>query len=197
PARHEDAYHWLLESPDPPSAASGLRRLSMQSDHTLERGIGLAQATALNMIDMIGVGPFITVPLMVATMHGPQAMLGWILGAGLVVCDGMVWAELGAAMPQAGGPVRYLRAMYPGRAGRWLSFLFVWQLTFSAPLSMASGCIGFAQYAGYLFPSLMKTIASTKIPIPIPGIGTTTIEFTITYGTFVAMGVAAFAVLLL
>ena len=149
------------------------------------------------MIDMIGVGPFITIPLMVATMHGPQAMVGWVLGALLVMCDGMVWAELGAAMPQAGGPVRYLRAMYPGRAGRWLSFLFVWQLTFSAPLSMASGCIGFAQYAGYLWPSLMTTIASAKLPIPIPGAGDTTIELAITNGTFLAMGVAAFAVLLL
>jgi len=169
----------------------------VESTDRLVRGIGLAQATALNMIDMIGVGPFITIPLMIATMHGPQAMLGWVLGATLVVCDGMVWAELGAAMPQAGGPVRYLRAMYPGRAGRWLSFLFVWQLTFSAPLSMASGCIGFAQYAGYLWPSLAQTITSTQIPIPIPGIGTTTIEFTISNGTFLAMGVAAFAVLLL
>jgi len=167
------------------------------SSERLVRGIGLAQATALNMIDMIGVGPFITIPLMVATMHGPQAMLGWVLGAVLVVCDGMVWAELGAAMPEAGGPVRYLRAMYPGTAGRWLSFLFVWQLTFSAPLSMASGCIGFAQYAGYLWPSLTNTITSAKIPIAIPGAGATTIEFTITHGTFLAMGVAAFAVLLL
>ncbi len=166
------------------------------SDH-LVRGIGLAQATALNMIDMIGVGPFITIPLMIATMHGPQAMLGWILGACLVVCDGMVWAELGAAMPQAGGPVRYLRAMYPGRAGRWLSFLFVWQLTFSAPLSMASGCIGFALYASYLWPSLAQAITSQRIPLSLPGIGTTILEFTITRGTFLAMGVAAFAVLLL
>jgi amino acid transporter len=87
--------------------------------------------------------------------------------------------------------------MYPGAAGRWLSFLFVWQLTFSAPLSMASGCIGFAQYAAYLWPALMDTITSTKIPIPIVGVGTTTIEFTITKGTFLAMGVAAFAMLLL
>jgi len=170
---------------------------SRQHDTDLVRGIGLAHATALNMIDMIGVGPFITIPLMVATMHGPQAMLGWILGALLVVCDGMVWAELGAAMPEAGGPVRYLRAMYPGRAGRWLSFLFVWQLTFSAPLSMASGCIGFAQYAGYIWPSLTQVIASQKFPIPLPGIGTTTIEFTITRGTFLAMSVAVFAMLLL
>jgi amino acid transporter len=74
------------------------------------------------MIDMIGVGPFITIPLMVATMHGPQAMLGWILGAVLVVCDGMVWAELGAAMPQAGGPSATCRRCSPVVRGRWLSF---------------------------------------------------------------------------
>src|SRR6266566_8820971 len=143
----------------------------MESTDRLVRGIGLAQATALNMIDMIGVGPFITIPLMIATMHGPQAMLGWILGAVLVTCDGMVWAELGAAMPQAGGPVRYLRAMYPGRAGRWLSFLFVWQLTFSAPLSMASGCIGFAQYAAYLWPDLGTALLSHRFAIALPIIG--------------------------
>src|SRR5438093_5807761 len=138
----------------------------MESTDRLVRGIGLAQATALNMIDMIGVGPFITIPLIIATMHGPQAMLGWILGAVLVVCDGMVWAELGAAMPQAGGPVRYLRAMYPGRAGRWLWFLFVWQLIFSAPLSMASGCTGFALYAVYLCSSVLLDIQSTRSPSP-------------------------------
>src|SRR5881392_3250438 len=167
------------------------------TDDRLVRGIGLAQATALNMIDMIGVGPFITIPLMIATMHGPQAMAGWIVGMVLVVCDGMVWAELGAAMPQAGGPVRYLRAMYPGRAGRWLSFLFVWQLTFSAPLSMASGCIGFAMYASYLWPSLADTLIAHQLVLGLPGIGSTAIDFTITRGTFVAMGTAALAVFLL
>jgi amino acid transporter len=146
---------------------------------------------------MIGVGPFITIPLMIAAMHGPQAMLGWIAGALLVLCDGMVWAELGAAMPEAGGPVRYLKAIYGERAGGWLSFLFVWQLTFSAPLSMASGCIGFAQYAGYLWPSLREVIASHQLALGLPGIGTTTLELTITRGTFLAMAVAAFAILLL
>src|SRR3954464_7439614 len=144
-------------------------------DSGLVRGIGLWQATALNMIDMIGVGPFITIPLMVATMNGPQAMVGWVLGALLVTCDGLVWAEPGASLPEAGGPVRYLRAMYGPRVGRWLSFLFVWQLTFSAPLSMASGCIGFAQYASYLWPSLATTIASQKLPLNLFGIGTTVI----------------------
>src|SRR6476660_8951780 len=169
----------------------------MESTDRLVRSIGLWQATALNMIDMIGVGPFITLPLIVAAMHGPQAMLGWVLGALLVICDGLVWAELGAMMPEAGGPVRYLRAMYGPRAGRFLAFLFVWQLTFSAPLSMASGCIGFAQYAGYLWPSLRNTLTSVQLPLSIPGVGTTTIEFTITNGTFLAMGVAVLAIVLL
>src|SRR6476469_2111353 len=166
-------------------------------DHGLVRGIGLWHATALNMIDMIGVGPFVTIPLMVATMHGPQAMLGWILGALLVVCDGLVWAELGAALPQAGGPVRYLRAMYGPRVGGWLAFLFVFQLTFSAPLSMASGCIGFAQYAEYLWPALHDTIAASRIPLSLPGIGTTFLDVTITKGTFLAMATVATAVILL
>src|ERR1051325_7509597 len=121
----------------------------------LIRGIGLASATSLNMIDMIGVGPFITIPLIVAAMGGPQAMLGWIFGAVLVICDGLVWAELGASMPKSGGPYNYLKEIYgPTRLGRLMSFLFIWQLTFSAPLSIASGSIGFAGYATYAFPAL-------------------------------------------
>ena len=106
------------------------------------------------MLDMIGVGPFITLPLLLAAMGGPQAMLGWIFGAALALCDGLVWAELGAAMPEAGGSYRFLRTIYPGKLGRFLSFLFVFQLIFSAPLSVASGCIGLSQYAAFLFPAL-------------------------------------------
>src|SRR5262245_48744811 len=114
-------------------------------DHSprLIRGVGLGGATTLNMIEMIGVGPFITIPLIIAAMGGPQAMLGWSFGAVLVICDGLVWAELGAAMPGSGGSYRYLREIYnPGKLGRLMSFLFIWQLTFSAPMSIASGCIG-------------------------------------------------------
>ena len=121
----------------------------------LIRGVGLASATTLNMIDMIGVGPFITIPAIIAAMNGPQAMLGWIFGAVLVMCDGLVWAELGAAMPKSGGPYGFLKEIYgPRRLGRMMSFLFIWQLTFSAPLSIASGCIGLSQYAGYIWPRL-------------------------------------------
>ena len=106
------------------------------------------------MLDMIGVGPFITLPLILAAMGGPQAMLGWIFGALLALCDGLVWAELGAAMPEAGGSYYFLRKIYGPTAGRFVAFLFIFQLTFSAPLSVASGCIGLGQYAAYLWPGL-------------------------------------------
>ena len=133
----------------------------------LIRGVGLLGATTLNMIDMIGVGPFITIPLIIAAMAGPQAMLGWILGAVLVVCDGLVWAELGAALPGSGGSYRYLAEIYgPRKLGRLMSFLFIWQLTFSAPLSITSGSIGLAQYATYIFPGLGQ---ERKVALPILG----------------------------
>jgi APA family basic amino acid/polyamine antiporter len=123
--------------------------------HGLRRDLGLVQATALAITDMIGIGPFITIPLFLATMGGPQAMLGWVVGALLAFCDGLVWAELGAAMPKAGGSYNYLREAFgPATFGRWFSFLMVWQIMFSAPLSVASGSIGFANYFHYLAPSL-------------------------------------------
>ncbi len=98
-----------------------------ERDPQLIRGVGLAGATMLNMIDMIGVGPFITIPLIIAAMAGPQAMLGWIFGAVLVICDGLVWAELGASMSGSGGSYRYLGEIYgKNRLGRLMSFLFIW-----------------------------------------------------------------------
>jgi APA family basic amino acid/polyamine antiporter len=120
----------------------------------LVRGLTLRGAIAVNIIDMVGVGPFITLPLIVAAMGGPQAMLGWVLGAGFALCDGLIWAELGATFPQAGGSYRYLAECYGPKWGRLAAFLFVWQLSFSAPLSLASGCIGLAMYASYFWPGL-------------------------------------------
>ena len=136
------------------------------------RGLGLGSATALNMIDMIGVGPFITIPLIVTVMGGPQALLGWVAGAILAICDGLVWAELGAAMPGSGGSYRYLKEIYgPEKLGRLVSFLFIWQLSFSAPLSIASGAVGLSQYAAFFFPRL-ENIWSTRtwsLHLPLAG----------------------------
>ena len=107
------------------------------------------------MLEMIGVGPFITIPLILTTMNGPQAMLGWLLGALVAVCDGLVWAELGAAMPGTGGPYRYLsEAFGPKRLGRLMSFLFIWETVCLAPLSIGAGAVGFAQYTKFLWPQM-------------------------------------------
>jgi amino acid transporter len=138
--------------------------LSEVREVKLQRSLGLRGAVALNMLDMIGVGPFITLPLILAAMGGPQAMLGWILGALLALCDGLVWAELGAAMPEAGGSYAFLRRIYSGadgtrKLGKFLAFLLIFQLTFSAPLSVASGCIGLSQYAAYIWPELARHTA--------------------------------------
>jgi amino acid transporter len=164
----------------------------------LVRGIGLLQGISLNMINMIGVGPFITLPLIVVAMHGPQAILGWVLGAVLAACDGLVWAELGAAMPEAGGSYYYLKTIYgPERLGRYLSFLFIWQLTFSAPLSIASGCVGLAQYAGFLFPVLRETYFSYQLPVPIPIAGTFHLAILFGPATILAMFCCLTAIVLL
>jgi APA family basic amino acid/polyamine antiporter len=153
----------------------------------LAREVGLREATALNVIDMIGVGPFITIPFIVQAMHGPQAMLGWIVGALLAMCDGLVWAELGASMPQAGGSYQYLKESYGAqKLGRLMSFLFVWQLLFSAPLSIASGCLGIARYAVYVWPALGRVILDRSVSAHLPGLGALEFRLLVTNGTFVA-----------
>jgi amino acid transporter len=121
----------------------------------LLRRFGLLQATALNMSNMIGVGPFITIPLLISALGGPQAMLGWIVALLITIPDGMVWSELGASMPGSGGSYLYLREAY-GREtfGRLMAFLFIWQFTLSGPLEIASGYIGFARYTGYIWQGI-------------------------------------------
>jgi basic amino acid/polyamine antiporter, APA family len=164
----------------------------------LIRGVGLWEATALNMIDMIGVGPFITIPLIVSASGGPQAMLGWIVGALLAICDGLVWAELGAAMPGAGGSYRYLNEIYgPRKLGRLVSFLFIWQLSFSAPLSIASGCIGLSGYAAYFWPRLEIPLDSHELNLHLPLLGNLQIRWLITGGTFLAIAACLLAMFLL
>jgi amino acid transporter len=117
--------------------------------------IGLRAATTLNVLSMIGAGPFLTIPLILQSMHGPQALLGWIAGAVVALADGLVWAELGAAFPGSGGGYRYLLEAYGSRGpGRLMSFLFLWQTIIAFPLMMASGAVGFAHYLRYLVPSL-------------------------------------------
>ena len=124
---------------------------SVSEPEKLERGLGLLEATSLNMTFMVGIGPFVVIPFVVQAMGGPQCLLAWLTGRSLALFDGCIWAELGAAMPQAGGSYVFLREAYgPGRWGRLMSFLYIWQTLFQGPLSIASGALGFAGYSTYL-----------------------------------------------
>src|SRR5438128_7147779 len=136
--------------------ATESRNPEKESAHLLRR-FGLLQATALNMSNMIGVGPFITIPLLMSALGGPQAMLGWIVAVLIAIPDGMVWSELGAAMPGSGGSYLYLREGY-GREtfGRLMAFLFIWQFILSGPLEIASGYIGFARYTNYIWTGMTE-----------------------------------------
>jgi amino acid transporter len=137
--------------------------IGMRSEATIDKGpsllrrFGLVQATALNMSNMIGVGPFITIPLLMSALGGPQAMFGWVVAVLIAIPDGMVWSELGAAMPGSGGSYLYLREAY-GREtfGRLIAFLFIWQFIISGPLEIASGYIGFARYTGYVWRGITQ-----------------------------------------
>lgn len=118
-----------------------------------ERKLGLFQATAINMIDMVGIGPFITMPIVIKYMNGPYFLYAWIAGAVLSFIDAMIWSELGAAFPLAGGSYNFLKETYAKTgAGKLMSFLFVWQTMIQAPLVIASAAIGFAAYFSYLVP---------------------------------------------
>ncbi|MDT8913833.1 APC family permease [Amycolatopsis sp. PS_44_ISF1] len=129
----------------------------------LERKIGPLQATAINMTQMCGIGPFVTIPAMVATMGGPQAMFGWIIGAVIALADGLVWAELGAALPGAGGTYVYLREAFQYRTGRMMPFLFAWSAVLFIPLIMSTGIIGLVQYLGYLVPGVTGAGGTTPL----------------------------------
>ena len=117
--------------------------------------MGLLQATATNVIGMVGVGPFLTIPFMVTAMNGPHLVYAWAFGAVLALCDGLVYAELGAALPGSGGPYLYLREAYrPFGLGRLLSFVFIFQVVLVAPLSIAGGAVGFADYLGFYWTTM-------------------------------------------
>ncbi len=131
----------------------------------LERGLNLLHATSLNVANMLGAGPFITIPVLLLTMDGPQGMLGWGVALIIVMCDGLIWSELGAAFPGSGGTYHYLREIFRNSPwGRFLPFLFLWQFLISGTLEVASGYIGASQFAMSLWPSYGKTLAQWGLP---------------------------------
>lgn len=160
------------------------------------RGIDLRGAVAVNMITMVGIGPLVTIPLVLSSLHGSLALLGWIVGALIGLCDGLVWAELGSTYPGSGGTYVFLRESFGRqRVGHFLSFLFVWQLILSAPLLLASGYIGFAHYAAYLWPALGQNQVLQGVLASVVGVVTIVLLYRSIVGV-AKLGIALCAVTL-
>lgn len=124
----------------------------------LDRGLGLLQATATNIVAMVGIGPFLTIPYMIGTMGGPHLIYAWVAGAFLALCDGLVYAQLGAALPGSAGQYLYLReAFKPFGLGRYMGFMFIFMTVLVAPLSVAGGAVGFANYLQFAWTSMTPT----------------------------------------
>jgi amino acid transporter len=133
----------------------------------LVRGLGLWQAVSLNVSNMVGIGPFVTIPLFIKAMNGPQALIAWVLAAILVTCDGLVWSELGAALPGSGGTYHFHKVIFGKSGSHWgrlMPFLFVWQFLISGTAEMASGYIGAIDYLKYLIPDLEFRLAQWNVP---------------------------------
>jgi len=116
------------------------------------RKINLLQATSINMIDMVGIGPFVVMPFVISRFDNGLFIWAWIFGAFTAFMDAMTWSELGAKYPLAGGTYNFHRIAYGEKGGKLMSFLFVWQTSIQAPLVVASAAIGFAQYLTYIVP---------------------------------------------
>ena len=162
----------------------------------MERALGLRSAIAVNTITMIGIGPLVTIPLVLQSLAGPLALIGWIAGAVVALCDGFVWAELSSLFPGSGGTYVYLRnAFGPERAGRGMAFIFNWQFLLAGPCLIASGYIGFANYAGYLFPALAQSAVARDAVAAAVGLVTLALLFAPTRRvgvTGMALAIAAF-----
>ena len=129
--------------------------MSQGGQPTLHRRLGVLNATSINMSNMVGIGPFIAIPLILGTLGGPQSYLAWLVGVAIAVCDGLVVAELGAALPAAGGTYVFLREGFGKHTwGRLFAFLFIWQVMFAGPLELASGNIGLVQYLKVYWPAM-------------------------------------------
>jgi len=140
--------------------------VTQSGDHPvrLPRRLNLLNALSINMSNMVGTGPFITVPAILATMGGPQSLIAWGVGAMIAIADGLVFAELGASIPASGGSYIFLReCLGRERWGHMMAWIFVWQFLFSGTLEIATSSIGMAEYAGFLWPKLLEYRLGIKL----------------------------------
>jgi len=123
-------------------------------DNHLPRKIGLFSASNIVIANMVGAGIFTTSGLLMSGLDNPWLLIIlWALGGIVALCGALSYAELGAAMPHAGGEYIFLSRLYHpmfGFLSGWVSFI----VGFSAPI--AASAIGFSEYLFRAFPGLVQ-----------------------------------------
>ena len=116
----------------------------------LPRAIGYLDSTAIVVGTIIGSGIFL-VPHNVAMHVGTPGSLFavWVVGGLLSLAGALSLAELGAALPEAGGVYVYLREAY----GKSFAFLYGWgMLVVIHSGSVATLAVAFGIYSGAFLP---------------------------------------------
>lgn len=117
-----------------------------------KRELSLKYATILNIIDMVGIGPFVTLPIIMLVFPGQWSIVPWIIGAIISLLDGFIWSELGSRWPKAGGSYVFLQKIYTSKFGRFFAFLYSLQTSLHLPFVLTSACLGLINYLRYLIP---------------------------------------------
>lgn len=136
-----------------------------KASEQLIRQLGLFDSTMVMVGIVIGSGIFLTTGIM--AKYIPSAgllLLAWVVGGLLTLAGALTYAELGAALPEAGGQYVYLREAY----GNMAAFLFGWILFLVYMTGGIAGlALAFAEYFGYFFPALSteSTLFSQTFPL--------------------------------
>jgi len=128
----------------------------------LVRGLGPWASAAIVVGTMIGTGIFLK-PAEMAREGGSVSIVfaAWIVGAILSIFGALSFAELGAAIPEAGGEYAYLRR---GFGPTW-GFVFGWMHSIvGRPSSMASIAAGIARFLGFLVPAVGAPLFTVHFP---------------------------------
>lgn len=129
----------------------------------LDRQLGLFDSTMMVIGIVIGSGIFMTTGLMADALPSASLILiAWILGGLQMLAGALTYAELGAAMPKAGGQYIYLREAY----GKLPAFLFGW-VAFIAYLSGTNAAIAVAvsEHLGSFYPAFSTETSLLSVGI--------------------------------
>ncbi|MDX1983112.1 MAG: amino acid permease [Bryobacteraceae bacterium] len=148
----------------------------------LKRELGLWSAASIVVGTVIGSGIFLVPKTMINSVGSPEWVFAvWIFGGILSLAGALTYAELAAAMPEAGGEYVYLREAY----GPLFAFIYGWtQMWVAKSGSIATLATAFFYYLANFWPALEQTAFVTGLPV---GPGGAPLE--ISRGQIFAMGV--------